>query len=237
MSDSIYTKMFRWAFSLTLLLPLRCSGLSTRSAPPNTARQEIASLVRQNGNDLGANLNDPTLGKCIDQLLEESSSIPETKVFDPISVAGCWQVIHAPHLAALSNFALSKFRPIQYYLTDDLKMASSVRYNSFVFGYGWLSTSGYYEIDTENNGNVKIVWDKAWWNPEFLDRPTPPEDGFLPGLIQSLGTAGFIESLSVFPIGYVDEDLVVFYFSGLKITAAKIPDPKPALCVKAQEVQ
>ena len=177
-------------------------------------------------------LDDKELGDALKEL--ELSVVDEDcyRTFDPSAVAGTWTVIHAPHIAALSKLALAKFRPIEYYLTQDMKMASSVRYKSLFGGnHGWLSTSGFYKIDPEN-GNVVIVWDKAWWNAvDDSGRPTPPKEGIFADLIQTLGMIGFIEELSFFPIKYVDEDIAIFKFFFFTITALRIPDPKPALYV------
>mmetsp|Transcript_3440 Transcript_3440/g.4571 ORF Transcript_3440/g.4571 Transcript_3440/m.4571 type:complete len:233 (-) Transcript_3440:211-909(-) len=210
------------------------AGFSATPPPGDVslAREQIGEIISRNNANNNLDLNDSALGQCIDNLIAKAK--PENKVFDPTAVAGTWQVVHAPHLAFLSNLALSKLRPVQYYLTKDMKMSSSVRYNSFIFGYGWLSTAGYYNI-SPGNKNVNIIWDKVWWNPEYLERPTPPEDGFLPGLIQTLGIVGFSEPLSVFPVAYVDESIVTFNFLGVKITATKVKDPLPALYVKAED--
>jgi len=222
------SSIWRHLMAAIVTIPVVCClSVPTQIQP----RQHIEKIL---SSDEPIELNDAVLGAHISDLLSEATE--ETKVFNPANVAGTWQVVHAPHLAFLSNFVLSKFRPIEYYLEADGKIASSVRYNSFVAGYGWLSTAGYYDVDPQN-GNVRIVWDRCWWSTGYLDRPTPPEDGFLAPLIQSLGMIGFLEGLSFFPIGYVDETLATFYFFGLRITATKVEEPQPSIYVGADESQ
>ena len=145
-----------------------------------------------------------------------------------MTVAGTWRVVHAPHLYFLANFALAKFRPIEYRLTGNQEMAASVQYRSLLGNFrGWLSTSGTYDMESTTTGNgkpgvlVRIVWDKCWWNIGEKSRPTSPQDGDFANIIQFLGMIGFIELLSFFPIRYVDDELAIFTFFGLRITAAK----------------
>jgi hypothetical protein len=176
-------------------------------------------------------LDDATVGS----LLKELQSTPERdnhRSFDPRAVAGTWRVIHAPHLAALSRLFLARISPIEYHLTKEGQMASSVQYAvPIVNRVGWLCTSGYYTVEP-TSGTVQIVWDRAWWNADQRARPTPPEEGIFPASIQRLGMFGFIERLSLFPIDYVDEEIAIFRFLGLKITAMKQQtNPEPDIFV------
>lgn len=227
--------MIFWSrFGYLLLLGVNSSwvvnGFSLGTSRLDEARQRISDIIGSNGGII--KLDDGILGASIDDLLAEATD--KNKIFNPENVAGTWRVVHAPHLAFLSNIVLAKFNPIEYHLSTDGKMASSVRYNSFIAGYGWFCTSGSYHIDP-TNGNVRITWDKCWWNTEYLARPTPAEEGTWPSLIQSIGMVGFIQRLSFFPIAYVDNDLVTFYFFGFSITACRADDPQPGIFVSRRD--
>jgi hypothetical protein len=204
---------------LTAILTSEISAFSAATRLSlSEARATVESLLpTMQSFECNVELNDPELGQALERVKE--AAIASDKIFDPEAVAGTWRVVHAPHLDFLSNFALTKFPTIEYYLTGDGKMASSVQYRSNIFGEGWLNTAGYYRVE-ESTGNVRIVFDKTWWNIGLSPRPTPPEEGDFPQLIQSLGEIGFMENLSFFPIEYVDEKLAIFKFFGFAITAA-----------------
>lgn len=213
---------------LTLLLWSLLNSGSALVAPVASTRRTEVKVHIQNyikDNDV-TTLDDGTLGKWVKEL--ESSADESTVVFDPAAVAGMWRVIHAPHISLLSKL-FARFSPIEYHLTSNLKMTSCVKYTTGDAA-GWLCTAGFYTVEP-SSGNVKIVWDQAWWNVEERDRPTPPEQGIFPATIQKLGEIGFIEPLSFFPVKYVDQDFAIFQFFGFTITAMKQPNPKPALFV------
>jgi hypothetical protein len=185
-------------------------------------------------------LDDAVVGR----LLKELQSTPERanhRSFDPQRVAGTWRVIHAPHLAVLSKVVQATFSPIEYHLTKEGHMAASVQYALPLAKLaGWLCTSGYYYVDDDtveatsagSTTVVQIVWNRAWWNADRRVRPTPPEEGLFPTSIQRLGMLGFRKSLSFFPVDYVDEEIAIFRFLGLHITAMKqLADPQPAIFV------
>ena len=223
--------MIRFIVIISFLLAYKASALLAPS--PATARSETKRQIREyvRAQESMA-LNDRTLGEWVKAL--QSAADDSTLSFDPTTVAGMWQVIHAPHIAFLSSM-FGRFSPIEYHLTKDSKMASCVKYCTNIgSSKGWLCTSGYYytEDSSTNTGNVRIVWDKAWWNAEDRKRPTPPEQGIFPQSIQKLGEIGFIEPLSFFPIKYVDNEFCIFQFFGFTITAMKKPNPKPAIFVK-----
>jgi len=228
----------RWPFLVLLLhytaiLPttLAFSLTNNQLATPSEARTLVEKLIPTVNT-----LNDPDMGKALESL--QATARKEDLVFDPEAVAGKWRVVHAPHLAFLSQFALAKLQPIEYYLTPDLKMATSVRYRSNLYGEGWLNTAGYYTTTaTEDSptGTVSIVWDEVWWNNKATERPTPPNEGFLAEFVQSLGTLGFFENLSFFPIRYVDNDLTIFEFFGFTITAARYDSSTDGLYVSSSK--
>lgn len=211
------------AVSTALVAPLTTTS---RSA----VRAQIKEYLHEH-DGVSSGLDDEQLGTLLARL--QSTSDKSSLKFDPKTVAGMWRVIHAPHIAFLSKL-FARFSPIEYHLTEDLKMTSCVKYvTSTGDASGWLCTSGYYTVEPENE-LVKIVWDRAWWNANKRDRPTPPEEGIFPALIQKLGEIGFIEPLSFFPVKYVDEDFAIFQFFGFTISAMKQTDPQPAILVSDQ---
>ena len=207
-----------------LVAPLTTKVATARSS----VRTQIRNYIRGNGT---IGLDDSTIGEFLKTL--ESTADESTLRFDPKEVAGSWRVIHAPHIAFLSN-VFAQFAPIEYHLTQDLKMTSCVKYTTSIGGAtGWLCTSGFYTVEP-STGNVKIVWDKTWWNVE-RERPTPPEEGIFSTFIQKLGEIGFIEPLSFFPVKYADKDFAIFQFFGFTISAMKQPNPKPGILVSNEE--
>jgi hypothetical protein len=79
-----------------------------------------------------------------------------------------------------------------------------------------------------SNDVCRVKWDNIWWNVESDDNKTPAllserSRHVLPDLIQRVGTRGFIEEFSKFPISYLDDDFCVFEFSafGTKICAER----------------
>ena len=221
------------AFLLTL-----CVAASTALVAPLTARSrsEARTQIRDYLQELtGNNLDDERLGGLLSRLESTADDEGTLQKFDPKAVAGMWQVIHAPHIAFLSKL-FARFSPIEYHLTEDLKMTSCVKYvTSTGNTSGWLCTSGYYTVQPEK-GIVKIVWDTAWWNADQRDRPTPPGEGVFPTTIQKLGEVGFIEPLSFFPVKYVDNDFCIFQFFGFTISAMKLPPPQPGMLISEKDI-
>ena len=74
----------------------------------------------------------------------------------------------------------------------------------------------------------RVKWDNIWWNTATTTAPTPAllserSRHILPDLIQRIGTKGFVEEFSKFPVSYLDSDFCVFEFSafGTKICAER----------------
>ena len=168
--------------------------------------------------------------------------------FSPLS-KGDWRVVYAPHIETLSKFGLTKFDPISYVLDGDrsavialpsrhhillpfppthpstprshptISILSNVRYESGLFGSGWLNAAGSFESVDETT--TRIIFDTFWWD---IGTPTASEnDGMAKRIIQGIGSAGFLPALSSFPIRYLDADLCIFEFPplGVRITAAR----------------
>ena len=140
---------------------------------------------------------------------------------------GCWKVKYAPHINILEKVLFTKFE-VSYLFPNSLSpysLISNVRYTSRLFGTGHLNTAGKYEI-TQDGKECRIVWDKIWWD---LNKDTPStyknvEDHILQSAIQYIGKVAFIESVSKFPIDYLDSDICVFKFElfGTTICALKV---------------
>ena len=92
---------------------------------------------------------------------------------------------------------------------------------------GWLSVSGTYGSQDEDRV-CRVDFDKAWikWNnnnnddDDDNDKPYPSleavPDSLEKNIIQTIGKLLFIDSVSVFPVAYLDEELIVFDFELLK---------------------
>jgi hypothetical protein len=229
----------------TIVLSFLVASEALVSQPPALGRSSVKERLRDYLQVPEADSNQAPTTTALDdavvgRLLKELQSTPERanhRSFDPQRVAGTWRVIHAPHLAALSKVVQATLSPIEYHLTKEGQMAASVQYVVPMAKLeGWLCTSGYYdytvEATTPGTTVVQIVWNRAWWNADRRARPTPPEEGLFPASIQRLGMLGFRKSLSFFPVDYVDEEIAIFRFLGLHITAMKQPaDPQPAIFV------
>ena len=150
---------------------------------------------------------------------------------------GTWRVVYAPHMDAMSRLVRGRFYPVEYILRKDGTMTSHAKYNLPLIGSGWLSVSGTYGSE---DGNVvcRVDFDKAWVSlvdnnsvddtvigndspfPTFESVP----DSLSKSIIQVIGQLGFVKSVSVFPVSYLDDDTIVFDFEllGTRICARKV---------------
>lgn len=162
-----------------------------------------------------------------------------TEGFQPFA-PGLWSVIYAPHISTMSRLVGNGFSPVYYDLQNDGTMVSHARFDvnvPFIRTSGWLSVSGNYS--TQDNDRVcRVDFDKAWmkWNDNNTDGIDTDEDdapyacledvppSWEKTVIQTLGKWLFIDSFSVFPVSYLDDDLIVFDFEllGTRICARKI---------------
>lgn len=195
---------------------------SSSSSSSSSASAKVVKLVAN-----GASRSDAALGAEIKSLL--ATAPPPVAAVDWSKVAGTWRVVHAPHIDTLSKLALATF-DIQYHITADGGIGSYVRYHSPFVGAGWLCTDGTIENEVDSSPqdppSVRIVWDRVWWVPKDDYRrgpPTDPEanDVVLRDVVQAIGKAGFIESLSVFPVRYVDESLGIFNFQAFTVSTVR----------------
>ncbi|CAB9530431.1 expressed unknown protein [Seminavis robusta] len=188
----------------------------------NAATKERTQMVRDMTND------NPT-------------SQPGSKEgFQPFA-AGLWSVIYAPHITTMSKLVGRGFTPVWYDLKQDGTMISHARFDVKLpllpEKSGWLSVSGTYGTQDDNRV-CRVDFDKAWikWNDDnnnTEDAPYPTLEDVAPSLektiIQTLGKWLFIDSFSVFPVSYLDDDLIVFDFEllGTRICARKIKKETP----------
>ena len=84
------------------------------------------------------------------------------------------------------------------------------------------------KVDSVSDKVCRVKWDYIWWNVASDDNNTPAllserDRHVLPDLIQRVGTRGFVEEFSKFPVLFLDEDFCVFEFSafGTKICAQR----------------
>ena len=207
-----------------MLLGIYSALAAALTPPPATAALSAPVLSRLAA---GVPRSDETLASAVKTMLAEA---PAPTVVDFGQTAGTWRVVNAPHIDTLSKLALTTFDPIEYRMTPRGDIASYVRYDSRIFGSGYLCTDGTIENVAEaDKPTVRIIWDRIWWQPggEAGKPPVNPEaegSAFLRPLVQALGRAGFIEAFSVFPVRYVDVDsgLAVFDFSVFSVTTRRV---------------
>jgi hypothetical protein len=150
--------------------------------------------------------------------------------FTPFAV-GKWRIVYAPHISAMGSLVGGSFDPVVYILRQDGTMTSHARYKFPLVGSGWLSVSGTYG-SADNNRVCQVDFDRAWVTLDSDDRvDSDPTDSFeeVPEsisktVIQKIGQLGFVKSVSVFPVSYLDSDTIVFDFEllGTRICARKV---------------
>jgi hypothetical protein len=162
--------------------------------------------------------------------LENPTTFPgSTKAFTPLAV-GKWRIVYAPHIYTMARFTGGSFDPVDYILKPDGSMTSHAQYNFPIIGSGWLSVSGNYGSEDEDRV-CRVDFDKAWirttnegpgMDPYNSLESVPPS--IWKDCIQALGKFFFIDSVSKFPVSYLDTDTIVFDFEllGTRICARKI---------------
>ncbi len=142
---------------------------------------------------------------------------------------GLWRVSHAPHIRNLLQPLLFTDFDVFYELQDG-EMFSFVKFNFKPIGLqGHLCTYGTYaEVD---EATTTIEWDRVWFDFD-PDRPSKREEvdkHVLPMLIQAIGKRAFVKGVSVFPVSYLSDKVIVFTFQllGTRIVASKL-DKKQA---------
>jgi len=168
--------------------------------------------------------------------------------------AGEWRVVYAPHMDFMGRILRARFSPVIYQLDNDTEntIVSHARVQLPLVGAWWLSASGTYGsvVDDEDDGDrvvARVTFDEAWVRrigEEEDDNGNTASsssssscsyyasidhvpDSFEKELIRRVGRTFFIEPFAIFPVSYLDENLVVFEFEllGTRICAYKQPSP------------
>lgn len=149
---------------------------------------------------------------------------------DFASVApGAWRVCYAPHMTIMAGLFRGEFS-VQYDLKGDGTIISHARYKFPLFNlFGYLSTSGTY--GSVNKDVCRVDFDEAWMrsfdDDDSFGQPYPNiasvPNSIAKSLIRNIGRALFIEPFAVFPVSYLDDELIVFDFEllGTRICARK----------------
>jgi hypothetical protein len=157
-----------------------------------------------------------------------------TKSFAPLA-AGTWRIVYAPHISTMGKLFFGSFDPVYYILRDDGTMTSHARYQFPLIGSGWLSVSGTFSSQDEDQ-ICRVDFEKAWIKlPSDIDEShdfQPFDDldsvpSSLPKtIINFIGKLGFAEQFSVFPVSFLDNDTIVFDFKllGTRICARKLDE-------------
>ena len=141
---------------------------------------------------------------------------------------GLWRVSYAPHIQAIERLSGTRFDV--YYALEDGLMESYVRFESRLLGKafarGHLCASGSY--GSLSDDETSITWKRVWCDlNKFALGPSTADEinkHLSPKFVQTLGILAFVQSVSRFPVFYLDNDVVMFEFSllGTKIVAAKV---------------
>lgn len=135
---------------------------------------------------------------------------------------GTWEVFFGPHFRRVE--ALAQFRPVRYVISGT-RMRSDVHY-SLLGAQGWLSSEG--GVEANEDGSVQVLFEQFWVEG---DAAAPREDNPLTNgkpvsaqtaAINAIGRAGFLPSLSRFPVLFWDSQagVCVFEFPPLNTVIA-----------------
>ena len=141
---------------------------------------------------------------------------------------GTWKVVYAPHMTTMAGIAGGSL-DVSYILSEDGTIISHAvcKFPWLVMPSGCLVLSVSGTFSSVSSTVCRVDFDRAWVT---LDSEEPyatfeavPENGSKT-IISSLGQLFFIEQVSVFPVSWLDDDLIVFDFEllGTRICARKI---------------
>jgi len=153
--------------------------------------------------------------------------------------------VYAPHMTTMARLAGGGEFRVSYLLNADGTMESYARLDFpwlrlAGFNCVYLSVSGTYGSVDDNI--CRVDFDKAWVRTIQQSTATNPpqndnneDDGPYPSLssvpdslvktmITKLGKLFFVDGVSVFPVSFLDDDLIVFDFEllGTRICARKV---------------
>lgn len=172
--------------------------------------------------------------KLLNEMIISGESLPNpasTKTFARVA-PGLWNVIYAPHMTSIANFLNVADLSVRYLLKEDGSIISHARYSLPLLNiHGYLSVSGTY--NSVNDTICRVNFNEAWIR-SFNDNqscmnigPYPTidsvPDSIIKSFIRNIGRYLFVEAVAVFPVSYLDEELIVFDFEllGTRICARK----------------
>mmetsp|Transcript_36789 Transcript_36789/g.88690 ORF Transcript_36789/g.88690 Transcript_36789/m.88690 type:complete len:250 (+) Transcript_36789:281-1030(+) len=231
---------------LSLVLPSCAFTPVSRpvNAQPLTSLKAIPTVEMPAAGAKSSFLNslDPTIGlitpgskpltQQLTNIIESGNSLPNPGSQESFSKVanGVWRVVYAPHMTTMAGLARGKFS-VEYELFEDGTIISHARYNFPLFNlYGYLSVSGTY--GSVNDQVCRVDFNEAWIKQlgdghSFEEGPYATidsvPDSISKSIIRNAGRAAFIEPFAVFPVSYLDEDLIVFDFEllGTRICARR----------------
>jgi len=168
---------------------------------------------------------------------------------DTVVVVGEWRVVYAPHMDAMGRLLRGRFAPVIYQMSNDAdnnnnKIVSHARVKLPFLGSWWFSVSGTYG-SVDQDRVCRVNFDEAWVRRidvvddenDTTGSSSPDNDDdscYYPNIdavpespakewIRRTGRTLFVEAVAVFPVSYLDHDLVVFDFEllGTRICALK----------------
>ncbi|KAL4518628.1 hypothetical protein Ndes2437B_g00717 [Nannochloris sp. 'desiccata'] len=212
-------------------------GASTNITPQQKqAAQNLLHLVQSKDSAPA----ETQLQAAVDNLLATGTAVCNPGTATMTSGSGHWNVIHAPHINRMSSILGTKF-DISYTMATPGDNAerystatpsppqfySNVRYESPLFGSGWLSASG--RLFSTENDSVELHFDTFWVDigGEKSDlRPFITKETTNTGdeIVTALGRITFFEGLAKFPVLYLDTDagVSVFRFPPLRSNIAVV---------------
>jgi len=212
----------------------RCTSFLQKFFSSDTSKTEetiiTASTVKSrffNSLDCVNDLNKASKERTelLNDIIEKGDSVSNPgsrESFMPMA-PGRWRVIYAPHMTTMAGLAGGQFS-VQYDLNEDGTIVSHAKCDFPFFRFkGILSTSGTY--DSVDNQICRVDFNEAW--VQVREEPYPNiesvPNSMFKTLIRNLGRAAFIEAFAVFPISFLDSEMIVFDFQllGTRICARK----------------
>lgn len=179
------------------------------------------------------NRNSETRTQLLNTVMDKVTSLPNPGSKESFSsvATGVWRVVYAPHMTIMASLVRGELS-VEYDLREDGTMTSHAKYNFPLLNlHGYLSASGTYGSVNENVSRVDF--DEAWIRTfdedsialeqgPYSDIETVP-DSISKTLIRNIGRSFFIEPFAVFPVSFLDDNLIVFDFEllGTRICARK----------------
>lgn len=124
------------------------STTAAKSSSARTAKESFLQNLEQKraGEDAPSSALDADLSRLRSPPADDLSHgdlVPNTAVANLESWRGRWRICHAPHIDTLGNLLLTSFPIVEYdFQSNDGRMVSHSRYESVLFGSGWLSADG-----------------------------------------------------------------------------------------------